>query len=263
MALNHPTANTEITTPVTQSTTPLLKQVPFMSEASTSNLEDTNSAKETYSSSGSASPYSDSVNDICYKTGRLFTKDLGSIGLNVLQVVPPGVGLGGGAFLGHVFTDSQKIVGPTATGIQASLAVTGTALGLGCQNSWKQPRTPTGEKSHTPGVFTHNAEGLEFEKASRNQTPGINCTKLTYPNTKREEDSDEGKPQSSFICPLTLLTMTQNDSLFGSHAEIEDDFTPFFLLVFSLTTEMHKEQIKEEVLRIKENVFTFIKSKFN
>lgn len=263
MARNPPTENTEITTPITQSTTPLLKQVPLMSEASTSNLEGTSSEKGNYSSSGSASPCVDSVNDICYRTTRLLTKDLSSIGLDALRVVPPGMGLGAGSYLGHAFTDSQQIFGPTATGIQSTLAVAGTALGLGVQNSWGQPRTPTGGKSHTPGVFTHNAEGLDFERASRNQTPGINYTKLTYPNTKRQEDSDDDKPQSSFICPLTLLTMMQNDSLFGSHAEIEDDFTPFFLLVFSLTTEIHKEQIKDEVLRIKENVFTFIKSKFN
>lgn len=71
--------------------------------------------------------------------------------------------------------------GPSATGVQATLGVIEAGVGLGIQNSLIQPRTPTGAKSHVPGVFTHNGESLEFDKAVINRTPNIDSTTLTSP----------------------------------------------------------------------------------
>lgn len=250
--------NTGLTEPIVK-----VNQAHLLAETSPPNLEGTTSPKQDYSLTGSASPCHDAADNFCYKTDRLFKRDLPYIALGVSRAVLPGVGLGIGAYGGHALTDAIRLTGPAATGVQATLGTMGAAIGLEVQNSLSQPRTPTGANSHTPGVFTHNAQGLEFEKASRNQTPGINSTKLTYPSTDSDQNSNEGNSQGSFISPLALLHIMQKDSSFGSHVEMEGDLTPLLILLLSITAEMHKEQIKDEVLGIKENVINFIKSKFN
>lgn len=48
----------------------------------------------------------------------------------------------------------------------------------------------------------------------------------------------------------------------GGHNELQDDLLPLVTIVLTITAEMHKEEIKDEALKVKENIFAFCKKHF-